>query len=585
MSIWTYIKRYPLFVWRGSAGGLGYNTLIVAGPILLGRALDSLLALERDGWTAGATAALRHNLLLLVLATAAFQGLRTIKRYDFRRLSNRIGTDLQHDLLESALGWPMSRLDRERTGDLMSRAVGDAQVVADTLMTTITEVFDTLVLMVAYFVVLLVYAPGLTLLCSIPAPVTALAAHFAGGAVFRRATDARVAASRVNSHLQETLNGVRTLRLYGREADGRRRLEVLCEDQLRANLAATLLQSGLMPLYAAVASLGLVAVIGIGGQMVVVGTWSVGSFTAYLTMFLAMTTRTLMAARVLNRLHAGRAAWTRLAAKIGQRPEETAVESAAAIETGPMPAGIALTADDLGFSFPGDSRAALAGVSFSGRPGAFICVTGPVGCGKSALASVLTGLYPYKGSVTLDGRELSSLAPEQRRRLISYAGQEPFLFSDTVRQNIAFIPAGDDDQLFQAAISGAALVGDREAFTAGWDTVVGERGVQISGGQRQRIALARALYKGAPLIVLDDPFSAVDVGTERRMIAGLLAAAGGATVVLVSHRLTSFDRADEILLLHHGRVRARGTHAYLLEHDETYASIYRAQVWLEQKQT
>ncbi|MEW6523976.1 MAG: ABC transporter ATP-binding protein [Bacillota bacterium] len=582
VRIWSYLGHHRALLIRGSSAGIGYNTLIVLGPILLGRALDSVLALERAGFTAAVVRAMHNNLLLLVLVTVTFQGLRTLKRWDLRRLANRIGTDLQRDILATTLSWPMPRLDRERIGDLMSRAVGDVDVVAETVYGTINEFHDTLILMLAYFAVLLYYDPWLTLICSLPAPLTAVASHYAGRWVFVRSTEARVAASRVNTHLQETLTGIRILRLFGREPEERQRLAKLCSAQLKANLAATLLQGGLMPVYAGLASLGLVAVIGLGGNKVIAGDWTVGGFTAYLTMFSAMTMRTLVAARVLNRLHVGRAAWARLVPKID--PFVAALPPRPLATLRPQAAqGVQLQLENVTFSFPGDARKAVDGLSIDAGPGSLICVTGPVGSGKSALAAALTGLYSYGGSIKLDGRELSSMTPDELPTFVAYAGQNPFLFSDTIKSNIAMVDDQPEPDRFRSAVDGAALSQDIAAFPEGWETLVGERGVQVSGGQRQRIALARAIYAGVPLIVLDDPFSAVDVATERRMITGLRQAAGQATVVLCSHRLGTFPQADLILVLDNGRLAELGRHGDLIRQDSVYARIFQAQSWLEEQ--
>ncbi|MDP2873625.1 MAG: ABC transporter ATP-binding protein [Bacillota bacterium] len=617
-TIWHYLGRYRLMFWRGAIGGVGYNTLIVAGPILIGRALDAVLALEREGFTPEALRALWLNLGLLVVATAAFQGLRTVKRWDLRRMSNRIGTDLQADLLGATMEWPMARLDRERVGDLMSRAVGDAQVVADTVMTTVTELYDTAVLMLAYFAVLFWYFPGLTAVCSVPVPLTVAVSHFAGAQVYRRAAAARVAASRVNTHLQESLAGVRVLRLFGREAAERERLATLCRDQLRANLSLTALQSGLMPVYAALVSMGLVGVVGLGGERVIAGVWTVGRFTAYLTMYLAMTARTLMAARVLNRLHAGRAAWNRVIPKLtGHRAGGDSVAPAPQPDdrhrTGqPDPDGVEpgrhgaeLVLADLGFRFPGGERQALDGIRLHIPAGSLVCITGPVGGGKSALAAVLTGLYPYTGSITLDGRELAGIPAPERVGLISYLAQDPFLFSDSVAANITFGEDaggaqhsgsgsetgngngnrdGDADLAarLERVIAAAALSQDLQAMGGGTATVVGERGLQVSGGQRQRIALARALYRASPLLVLDDPFSAVDVGTERELVRSLREAAGGGTVLLFSHRLGAFPDADLVAVIDRGRIVEAGDHASLVAKQGIYARIYSAQSWMEE---
>ncbi len=656
--------------WRGSAGGLGYNTLIVLGPILTGMAFDTVMALEQSGLNQASLGRLYRILALLVLSTAVFQGLRAVKRWDFRNMSNRIGNDLRADLLAVSSEWPMATFDREKIGDLMSRAVSDVNVVTDTIMSTVTEFYDTFILMVSYFVVCLFYDWRMTLIASLPVPLTAGLAQFMGRFVFRRSTVARAAASSVNNHLRNTLNAVRVLRLFGREPAERQRFAALCQDQLRANLNVTVLQSGLSPIYAGLSSLGVLLVIAMGGRRVLSGTWTVGSFVAYQTMFLAMTSRTLMAANVLNRLHAGRAAWARIVAKLTQAPPDedgehfavpewrkgsaavaasTAAGAAAAARalTGGLQAtivprtqgvshaagalatapdavyaatgtydraarpGVELAVENLSFTFPGDEREALHEVSFNVPPGSLVAVTGSVGSGKSALATVLTGLYPYRGSILLTrstapeaGGELSALLPAERQRTISYLGQDPFLFSASIRENIAFgddLDGGGDAAGCRGSVAGgggdagregrleevariSALSDDLELFPQAYDTLVGEWGVRVSGGQRQRIALARALYRGTPIIILDDPFSAVDVGTEERMMTRLRELAGTATIFLFSHRLASFPRADLVLMMAAGRVLEQGAHDELVARRGVYARVFEAQEWVRREQ-
>jgi ABC-type multidrug transport system fused ATPase/permease subunit len=213
--------------------------------------------------------------------------------------------------------------------------------------------------------------------------------------------------------------------------------------------------------------------------------------------------------------------------------------------------------------------------------GSLVGVTGAVGSGKSALACVFTGLYPYSGSVKVAGAELAELSSYAREELISYAAQDAFLFSTTIAENVAFGEASPDLERVQQSLYLAALTEDLQLFPQGTNTVVGERGVRASGGQRQRIALARALYPNHPILVLDDPFSAVDIGTERRMIERLKQQMGTHTIFIFSHRLGAFADADYVLVLDHGRLAQQGTHQQLLAQDGIYQRIYQAQVWME----
>jgi len=595
-TVWKYLWRYSPRLNRGSIGGVGYNTLIVLGPIFLGRALDATRALEETGFSRESYRTLYLNLALLVATTIMFQGFRTLKRWDFRNMSNRIGNDLRSDLMDGSMSWPMPVFDGEKVGDLMSRAVSDVAQVSGTIMTTVTEIYDTLVLILSYFVACLYYEPRLTLLASIPQVITIFLAETTGSLIFRFSTEVRQAASRVNTHLREQIQAERVLRVFGREMEERERLGALCRQQLGANLRLSVLQGGLMPFYAVLSSLGIVLVIAQGGTRVVAGQWTVGLFTAYLTLFSLMTVRTLMAARVLNSLHAGKAGWTRVVAKIDQARadspamakdqdrteslEEVASDRQAG-SAAPAPAGLSLEVKRLHFSFPGVSADAIAGVSFTAEPGSFVAVTGPIGSGKSALATVLTGLYPYQGSILFDGRELRDISPRERERMVSLLDQNAFLFSATIKENVAFFREARDDRLMET-LRLAGLKEDLDVFPNGVDTFIGEQGTRVSGGQRQRVALARALYRGSPLVTLDDPFSAVDIATEQRMVRRIREAAEGSTLVLFSHRLSSFPQADKVIVLVNGLVHEAGTHRELLEKEGLYARIYRAQEWLSE---
>ena len=282
----------------------------------------------------------------------------------------------------------------------------------------------------------------------------------------------------VNTHLREQLQGQRVLRIFGREKEERERLSLLCRGQLAANLRLSVLQGGLMPFYAVVSSLGIVLVISSGGMRVASGDWTVGLFTAYLTLFSAMTARTMMAARVLNGLHAGKASWARVAAKIDKPQMEESQQGAAAGVT--TPAGLGLSVEDLHFAFPGVLTDAIAGIDFEAEPGSFVAVTGPIGSGKSALATVLTGLYPYQGSILFDGQELRGIPSSDRERTVSLLDQNAFLFSATIEENVAFFQDADDERLMET-LRLAGLKEDLDAFQSGVDTLIGEQGTRVSG--------------------------------------------------------------------------------------------------------
>lgn len=591
-TLWSYFRRHWLWFVRGGAGGVGYNTLIVLGPIYLGRALDALSSIPAQGWDA-ARPSLVSSLLSLVVMTVVFQGARTVKRYDLRLMSNAIGNDLRRDLLRSTLAWDAQSFERENIGDLVSRGVGDIDVVVETIMTTVTEFYDTLVLMLSYFVAIVLYDWRLALVASVPVPLTIAAAQLTGPVLTRASGKARRAAGRMTSHAADSLAAVRVLRLYGREAAEWGKFKEASLEYLKANLAVTVIQSGLLPFYAAAASLGVVVVIGTGATRVIEGAWTLGRFAAYLSLFLSMTGRTLMAARVLNRVHAARAAWARVMEKV-RLLEQATPASAATPPQGALPsptpttgadpprvAGAHLVVSGLSFCFPGTTERVLRDISFEVMPGDLLAVTGPIGGGKSALISALSGLYPYAGSIRIDGVELRDLGERERANLIAPVDQTAMLFSGSVVENATMFRTSQVDQWVKAVARDAAIDADVAAFPKGYDTDVGASGARVSGGQRQRIALARALYQDAPLLLLDDPFSAVDLSTERLVVSGLRSEQGRRTIVLCSHRLSVFEASSRIIVLKDGKIVEEGTHEALLSDNGLYARIHRAQGFLE----
>jgi ATP-binding cassette, subfamily B, multidrug efflux pump len=589
LKLVSYLRKYSRYFWIQTAGGVIYNTVIVAGPILLGKMLDIAGRLETDGVTPERVRTLLVLVVSFALVTVFFQYGRYVKRWYLRVMTNRMSSDMRAGLLSRVLKYPMAKIERESVGDLMSRTVGDVDQINGTLQETINEGWDTGLLMISYFVVLLWYDWHITLIASIPIPIAILVAELVRHPVYRYSLNSRKAASVVASHVQRTLGGLNILRLFGREDVEAERLKDFSRDQMKWDVKTGLLQNAMMPIYAALASLGIIVVIIMSADRVVAGTWTVGTFVAYLSMFGLMAARTQVAARIFNQFHAASASWDRIKVKLGE--SENSSESGAADEMANAHGQAAGTVHpplievrDLSFSYPGSDHQELVGINLKVNRGDFVGITGPVGSGKSALAMVLTGLYPYSGEILIDGRSLRTLSSDERARTFAYAGEDGFLFSASILQNITFhdsaLSAEDKDRL-SAAVHTAALSDDMALFPQGLDTIVGERGVRLSGGQRQRVALARAIFSGNPILILDDPFSAVDIGTEQKMIERIRGSLKGTTILVFSHRLASFTGADLVTVLQKGRVAEQGDHKGLMTNGGIYQKIYSAQTWME----
>jgi ATP-binding cassette, subfamily B, multidrug efflux pump len=561
----AYLFKYKFQFTISTIGGIIYNTVIVLGPILLGNLIDAA------GGGPGSKVLL--SALYFIGITAFFQLARFVKRWFMRDQFNRIACDLRQTFMERMLGRKLPDLEKETVGDLMSRTVGDITLVVDTVMTTLNEGWDTWLLMISFFVALMIKDWSVTLIASIMVPLTILIAQNMRHVLFQYSMSARKAASASNIGLQRYLDATAVLRLFGREESEAEGIRESFDKQAKFNIKEMLLKQALMPVYALIAGLGIVVVIALGGQRVVDGVWTVGSFNAFLVMFIAFSSRTRVAARVFNQWHGARAAWSRVKEKMEQASDLDTDE----------PDGKAacqlLTISQL--SFGQDGTEILHDISFTAAKGQIIGITGAVGSGKTLLAQTLTGLYPYAGSIMLDDRELSGLSPSERKQLISYTGHEQFLFSMSIRDNIHFAFARDE--LLDQALKVSALQDDMAHFDQGLDTPVGEKGVRVSGGQRQRISMARAFYSGAPILLLDDPFSAVDIATEEAIVERLKRNYADRIVLLFTHRLTAFRQADNILVLEKGRIIQQGSHTDLMAMTGVYRDIYNAQLFMEEQ--
>ena len=587
----------------GSIAGIIMNTAVVLPPILLGRAIDRALAWERGTATAGDVA---WAALVFITGTLLTEVPRIAKRWWLMTANARIRANVRADAFRGVLAWPMADVQRTPVGDLMARIVGDVEVLGVGVREFTIEIWDTVLFSLSFIVAMLVFDPGLTVLALAPAPLAMVLAHATGRWVAQRTTRAREANADLTSAIQEHLAGLRVLRLFGRTSASVDRVAALSRRFARRNLSLARLRGGLQPIYTTMMIAGVLLVVWQGSERVVAGAMTVGGFVAYLELFLRFVNRGHRIPQLVNSIQSGAAAYARLRPLLAPALGVAGEPRLASFKHGhiagivraispsrPRKAGpVTVSLRDVTFRYAGAGTPALSGLSLEIPAGALVGVTGPVGSGKSALARSLLGIHPIEsGAVLVDGRESTQLAPEERRGLIGYLPQDPLLFSGTLRENLILSHAGEvrDDRSMTEAIRLSALDQDVRGFPRGLDTEIGELGVRLSGGQRQRVGLARAIAAGAPglpgLLVLDDPFSAVDVATEARIVASLKQAFGAdapagdrVTIVVCSHRLAAFPHADLVVVLQDGRIEELGTHAELAAASGLYSRIFQAQL-------
>lgn len=560
----SYIMKYHRQFLITAISGIFFNSAIVLGPIFQGKLLDAAAS------SANVKGIIKAG-FEFVGVTLAFQIARFFKRYFVRDMANRMSGDMRVGIMESILYKDLSILEKQKIGDMMSTTIGDVDIVVEAVRKTITELWDTWVLMAAYWIALMYYDRKITLIATIPIPLVIVLTQLMKKTVHSHSKEARKATSKTTTQIRKMISEVNILRLYGREEAEIERLEKRLSKQANKNVIVNILKNGLAPIYSALASIGIIIVIFLGGNKVVDCSWTIGIFTAYIAMFIALATRTTTAAKVFNIQQGAKASWDRV---LGLMDNEKPMffNKIDSLRPGDI------YAENLSFKYPNNDEYAIEDISFKVSSGMIVGITGSVGSGKSALALALTGLYDYEGKILLDNVNLNDIDYEQNLATITYMGHNPFLFSDTLKNNITW--NDKNDEKLDKVLTIASLKQDIESFENGIDIQVGEKGVKVSGGQKQRIALARALYKDASIVILDDPFSAVDINTEDKIIKNLRENIDDRIIFIFSHRLDVFKYTDMVLVLDKGKIVQKGSHDELISVDGIYSKIIDSQQFL-----
>ncbi len=566
-----YLRRHARGLLLGTGALLLTTAFSVASPWVLRHAVDDL---QRQ--VTGDKLRLYAGLLLgLVLVEGLF-------RYAMRRvligLSREIEYELRSDLFAHLLRLPLSFYHRQRVGDVMNRAVSDLSAVRMVLGPGIMYTANTVATFVAACALMWRISPPLLGLALVPLVLVSVLVRHYGRQIHDRFEAVQAQLSEISALVQESLSGLRVVRAYVQEPHERTRFAAANLEHLERNRRLVRLYGALYPGIQLLMGLGTVLVVLVGGGQVVQGRITLGEFVAF-SAYLAMLHWPMIAVGwVVNLFERGEASMGRLNQLLDAPPE---------IADGPLAPEAPLTGDlrvaGLTFSYPGTAAPTLRDVSFEVPAGACVAVVGPTGSGKSTLVQLLPRLYdPPPGTVFLGGHDVRELPLAALRGAIGMVPQEAFLFSARLRENLAFGLPQDDDPRALAAARRAQLAQDVADFPEQYETRVGERGLTLSGGQKQRVALARALAREPRLLILDDALSAVDTETEERVLQALRDVRGRATLLLVSHRVSTVKDADLILVLREGRVAERGTHEQLLELGGFYADLHRRQL-LEQE--
>jgi ATP-binding cassette subfamily B protein len=523
--------------------------------------------------------------ILLLLAVALLGG---VARFGMRELLNsgsrRVETDLRDHLYRHLQRMSAEFYDRYPTGDVMARTTNDLLAVRMVVGPAVMYLMDTTIRALLIAPAMLGINPRLTVLALVPMLGLPVAMMSLGQRIHRRSQAIQEQFSDLTSQAHENLSGVRVVRAYRQEQAEIAAFRRLSDDYLGRNLRLARVQGVFFPLLTLLGGLSGLVVLYVGGRLVIAGTITVGGFIAFGVYLGILVWPMIALGWAVNLVQRGAASMGRINQLLRERP---AIADPTAPATLPPPRnGRAVEFRDVTFAYPNarERGAVLHDIAFRVEAGRSLAIVGATGSGKSTLVDLLARAYdPDSGAVLLDGVDLRRLALTEVRRAIGFVPQETFLFSETLRDNV-LLGAPDDGRLERVA-EVAQLTEALPALPKGYDTMLGERGINLSGGQKQRSAIARALAQDPPVFVLDDALSAVDAQTEAKILRALRGALSGRTSIIVSHRLAAVRDADWILVLDGGRIVEQGTHADLIARGGRYWELLRRQQLEEELET
>jgi ATP-binding cassette, subfamily B, multidrug efflux pump len=570
-----YLWRHRRGLALGMASLLARDALHASLPLVIRGGIDSL--------THGFRISLVFEFAALLVLLSAIKGVfQYWMRVILIGISRDIEYELRNDLFSHLMRLSSDFYGKYRTGDVMARATNDLNAVRMMLGPGLMYWTETMFLSLFTIAVMGYTDWKLTLICLIPAPMISVVVILFGSRIHDRFESIQKMFSDISSRVQENLSGVRVIRAYAQERAEIAKFETLNQGYVHENIRLARLSALFMPLLQALIAGGFLLVLFAGGYRLLEHRISLGSFVMFNTYMGMLVWPMIALGWVVNLMQRGTASWARIMELLSEKPSIAApvpppIESFHEAEGAVRFSGVAVR-------YPAGD--ALRHIDLEIAAGATVAVVGHTGSGKSTLVSLIPRLIdPTDGNVFLDGIDVRGLDPAWLRHQIGFVPQETFLFSATLAENIAFgVETATEDEIRRAA-EFAGLGPDIAGFPAGYETMIGERGLTLSGGQKQRVAIARAILRNPRILILDDALSSVDTLTEERILTSLAGVMRGRTTILISHRVSTVRGADRIFVIEHGQIAEQGTHAQLIGNGGYYADLYQKQLLEEELET
>ena len=561
-KVLSYFKAEWKILLAVTISGLIYNIGLLAGPWFEGKMTGCLVNILN-----GVRYFSDMQLLVIgyVAIIAVVQISRYIKRFYVRRFANNVNRRMKHVLYGSLVHKSRASLREEGEGDVMTKAILDVDDCAEGMRKFTTEIFDTGVALAAYAAMLLYYDWRLALLCMIFPPVSYTIAEKMKTVVQRTGAAYKQQSGGLSAATLDRAQNAITYRVFGCEKERQMAYEDNLTAYEKSAVKANIWNSAMPPIYRIISMTSVLFILYFG-QKNVLGTgwrsWTIASFTTFLACFVKLAVKSSSAAKLFNAVHKAQVSWKRIR-PLMQQNEETPNEPTHPAEP--------LEVRNLSFAYP-DGKQILDHISFKAKPGEIVGITGTVACGKSTLGKAFLCEYPYEGEILFGGKDLQHIEAAKRSGMIGYLGHDPELFNDSVKANVLMGDSTDAAEFLKAVCLDEEVAGMDE----GVNTLVGSGGVRLSGGQAQRLALARTLCHKKPVLILDDPFSALDKTTEKQIFANLRQMTKDTVVLLISHRLYLFPEMDQILWMENGRT-VSGTREEMLAKVPEYKLLFEEQ--------